>query len=290
MVFLTGLGLSGLAAAEPIAFEQAANVTGLAGIEVGADADYAYTKVEKEGLPTTEQAMTNIPVFVRIGLPILEAKVTVPYGSAKNTIQENQGNPAQDQNYSGLENVGLMVKTSLSLPVLSLGAGVDANFPTGDPKKYLGEGLDLQPFVAAGIDAMILKINANVGFTYRGDYSFTFTGIDANGNPQVDQGVKIKPGNDVRYAVGLEIPAGDVLSLHAELLGDSYGNSSMDGNAIDGSAGRTLSFVPGLRVHAGPFKAKLAYEIPLEKKDDRPQYAPVADWRILAGVSLQFSL
>ena len=287
---VAGLGWSGLAVAEPIAFEQAANVTGLAGIEVGADANYAYTKVEKEGLPTTEQALMDVPVFVRVGLPILEAKVTVPYGTAKSTVQENAGVPAQDQNYSGLKNVGLMVKTSLSLPVVSLGIGLDATLPTGEPKKYLGEGLDVMPFVAAGIDAMVLKINANAGFQYRGDYSFSITGVDGAGNPIIDQGVKIKPGNDVHYAVGLEIPAGDVLSLHAELLGDSYGNATMDGNVIDGSAGRTLAFAPGLRLHAGPFKAKVAYEIPLEKKADRPQYAPAADWRILAGVSLQFSL
>ncbi|NTV52167.1 MAG: hypothetical protein HGA76_04025 [Candidatus Firestonebacteria bacterium] len=289
-VCVAGLGLSGMAWAEPISFEQAANVTGLAGIEVGADVDYAYTKVEKEGLPKTEQAFMDVPVFVRVGLPVLEAKVTVPYGTAKSTVQDNLGKNSQDQNYSGLKNVGLMVKTALTLPVVSLGAGVDANFPTGDPKKYLGEGLDIQPFVAAGIDAMVLKIYANAGFQYRGDYTFSVTGFDAGGNPIVDQGVKLKPGNDVRYAVGLEIPAGDVLSLHAELLGDKYGNAALDGNVIDNTAGSTLKLVPGIRLHAGPFKAKIAYEIPLEKKDDRPQYAPAADWRILAGVSLQFSL
>jgi len=284
------LGLSGLAAAEPIAFEQAANVTGLAGLEVGADFDYSYVDFTKTGFSQTKQTMNEVPVFVRVGLPILEAKVTVPFGSAKSTYEDNVNRTSADQNYSGLKNVGLMVKTSLSLPVVSLGAGVDAQFPTGDPKKYLGEGLNLQPFVAAGIDAMVVKLNANVGFKYRGDYTFAVQGFDSAGNPIIDQGVKLKPGNDVRYAVGLEIPAGDVLSIHAEVLGDSYGNATVDGNLIDNSGGRTLSFVPGLRLHAGPFKAKLAYEIPLEKKDDRPAYAPVADWRILAGVSLQFSL
>jgi hypothetical protein len=90
--------------------------------------------------------------------------------------------------------------------------------------------------------------------------------------------------------VGLEIPAGDLLSLHAELVGDNYGAATYDGTLLDNSGGRTMSLVPGIRLHAGPFKAKIAYEIPLEKKEDRPIYAPTADWRILAGVSLQFSL
>jgi hypothetical protein len=287
---VAGLSLSGWAWAEPIAFEQAANVTGLAGIEVGADFDYAYTDFQKTGFAENKQTMNDVPVFVRVGLPILEAKVTVPYGSAKNTVQDNLGKTSQDQNYSGLENVGLMVKTALSLPVLSLGGGVNANFPTGDPNKYLGEGLDLQPFVAAGIDAMVIKINANAAFKYRGDYNFAVTSLDANGQPVVSQGVTLKPGNDVSYAVGLEIPAGDLISLHAELLGDSYSAATLGGNTLDNSGGRTLTLVPGIRLHAGPFKAKIAYEIPLEKKEDRPEYAPAADWRILAGVSLQFSL
>jgi hypothetical protein len=287
---MVSLGMTVAVGAEPISFEQASNVTGLAGIEVGANYDYAYTSFQKTGFSEVKQTMSDIPVFVRVGLPILEAKVTIPYGTAKNTVDDKINNP-EDKNYSGMGDVGLMVKTGLSLPVVSLGAGLDMTFPTGDPKKLLGEGLNAMPFVAAGIDAMVLKINANVGFKYRGEYSVEGARFDAATNQVVvDQGIKLNPGDATHYAVGLEIPAGDVLSLHAELVGENYGAATYDGTLLDNSGGRTMSLVPGIRLHAGPLKAKFAYSIPLEKKEDRPVYAPTADWRILAGLSLQFSL
>jgi hypothetical protein len=275
--------------AEPISFEQAANVTGLAGIEVGADYDLAYTNFQKSGFSEVKQTMNDIPVFVRVGLPVLELKATLPYGTAKNTVTEHVNNP-EDKDYAGLGDVGLMVKTAISLPLVSVGAGLDMTFPTGDPKKLLGEGLDIMPFVGAGIDASVIKINAHAGFKYRGDYNIAITGVDASGNPTVEQSYKLKPGNVVHYALGLEIPAGSLLSFLAEVVGDQFGNATLDGSTLDNSAGRTMALVPGVRLHAGPLKAKIAYSIPLEKKEDRPVFAPSADWRVLAGLSLQFSL
>ncbi len=288
---LVSLGLAPLAWAEPIAFEQASNVCGLAGVEVGANMDYSYQKVEKEGLPKTENTLMDVPVFVRVGLPIMEAKVSMPYGTVKNKVTQAQNGDSESKDFSGVKNVGIMLKSALTLPVVSVGGGLDMTVPTGDPKKYLSEGLDVMPFVAAGVDAMVVKFNANVGFKYRGDYKVEGIKYDANtGQTTIDQGIKVKPGNATHYAVGLEVPAGDMLSLHAELVGDNYGAAAYDGNVLDGSGGRTMSVVPGIRLHAGPLKAKIAYSIPVEKKEDRPSYAPTADWRILAGLSLQFSL
>jgi hypothetical protein len=53
-----------------------------------------------------------------------------------------------------------------------------------------------------------------------------------------------------------------------------------------------MTFVPGIRLHAGPLKAKFGAEIPVTKNDDfrLSQNAPTADWRIIGGLSLQFSL
>lgn len=272
-----------VAGAEPIAFEQAANVTGMAGIEVGANVDYAYTKVESGGVTLSEQTLMDVPVFVRVGIPILEGLLTLPYGTVKNSVT--------DESFSGVKDVGLMLKTGLlTLPMFSFALGLDTTLPTGDPLKLLGEGLNLNPFAAAGIDAGLLKLHANVGFRYRAEYAIDLVGVDSYGNPVIDSGVKLKPGDAVNFAVGVEIPAGDMISLHAELVGANYGEVKLDGTAIPDSAGMTLSVVPGVRLHTGPLKVKLGAQIPLENKDKRPAYAPTSDWRVLGGLSLQFSL
>lgn len=285
------VALPGIAGAEPISFEQAANVTGLAGIEVGADFDYSYAKFTQEGVTLNEQTATDIPVFVRAGLPILEAKLTVPYGNVKNNVTA-----AQEQNYSGIRNVGLMVKTGLlTLPMFSLGLGLDTSFPTGDPKKYLGEGLDLNPFLAAGVDLSLIKLNANLGFQYRGEFTVS-SDVDANG-VTIRPAYKVKPGDAFKYAVGVEIPAGPVFSLLAELQGAGYSEAKQtpDGGsaiAVPNSVGSTMTLVPGIRAHAGPVKAKLGVEIPITKSEAfrLSQNASTADWRVIGGLSLQFSL
>lgn len=291
---LAGLGLVTILAAwplgswaEPIAFEQAANVTGLAGVEVGANFDYSYEKIEKSGIPATEDTLSTTPVFVRVGIPVLEGKLTIPYGSVKSNIAA-----VGEQNYSGIQNIGLMLKTGLlTLPILSLAVGVDTTFPNGDGMKYLREGLAFNPFVAAGIDAMFLKLHANVGYRYRAEYSAELTGFDTTTmQPTVEQGVKVKPGDDINFALGLEIPASNLISLHAELLGHTYGKVSEGGVELADSAGSTLTLVPGIRLHAGPLKVKVGYGIPMESKDNRPTLAPRSDWRIVAGAGLQFSL
>ncbi len=280
---VVGLLLPALAGAEPIAFEQAANVTGLAGIEVGANVDYAYTKVESGGITLAEQTLMDVPVFVRAGIPVLEGKLTLPYGTVKESVA--------NESFSGIKDIGVMLKTGLlTLPVFSFALGVDTTIPTGDPMKLLGEGLNLNPFLAAGIDAGLLKLHANVGYRYRAEYAIDTVTIDSSGNLVVDSGVKLKPGDAVNFALGVEIPAGDMISLHAELLGANYGEVKMEGVSLPDTAGMTLSVVPGVRLHTGPLKAKLGVQIPLESKADRPSYAPTSDWRVLAGLSLQFSL
>ncbi len=273
------------AGAEPIAFEQAANVTGMGGFEVGAEVDYAYEKIEEQGLGATiEQTLLDIPVFLRVGIPILEAKLTIPYGSVESDIQN-----VRNENFSGIKDIGLQLKTGLlSLPNFAAALGLATGFPTGDPMKYLGEGLDLFPFAAVDMDLVFLKLHGNIGYEYRGEYA-----VDVDpATGAVSQGLKVKPGDATHYALGVEIPAGETFSLHAELLGSSYGGVKIGGNPLADSAGSTLSVLPGVRAKAGPLKAKLGVEIPLTRQEDRPAlgYAPRSDWRILGGVSLQFSL
>jgi hypothetical protein len=269
-----------VAGAEPIAFEQAANVTGLAGIEAGVDVDYSYTKVESGGITLSENTLMDVPVFVRAGFPFLEAKLTIPYSSAK--IVATGG--GSTESFSGLGDIGLMLKSNLlPLPVVSMTLGLETTFATGDPAKMLGEGQDFYPFVAADVDLSLLKLHANLGYQIRGEYEIE---IGAGGPTPT---MKINPGDAFKYALGLDMPVG-MFSLNLELLGAGYASATADGVTVDDSAGNTMSIVPGARLYLGPFKAKLGVEIPLQAKDALPEFAPTADWRVLAGASLQFSL
>ena len=249
------LGSTSLVQAEPIAFEQAANVTGLAGVEIGANVDYSYVKIEETGFATIENTITEVPIFVRAGIPILEGKLTIPYNSLKTSIDS--------QDASGIQEIGVMLKSGLlTLPVFSFGLGIDTVFPIADPMLYLTEGMNLKPFGAVGLDLQVLKVHANLAYTYRAEHTVDIT-YDPGTGPVVTPGVKINPGDSVNFAAGLEIPAGDMITLHAELLVSTFAEVLQEGTSIPDSAGTLLSVVPGVRLKAGPLKAKMGIQIPL---------------------------
>lgn len=274
------MSLPMLVAAEPISFEQAANVTGKGGIEAGIDYSYSYQKIEQNGIVLNEKTLADMPVFVRVGLPVLEAKVSLPFGNLKSNIPN-----LKENNFQGLQDIGVQVKTGLlSLPSFNLALGVSTVFPTTDAQKYVASGMDLFPFAAADLDLALVKLYANLGYEYRGEYNSSHSAGDT---------VKINPGDALRYALGAELPLNEGLSLHAELLANAYRSATVSGLEIPDSSVTTYTFVPGIRMRTGPLKLKLGYEIPLEKKDTRDRIgnvAPTADWRVLAGASLQFSM
>jgi hypothetical protein len=280
-------GLVATAGAEPISFEQAANVTGLAGIQIGVDADYSYEKIEAGGntmMSALENSVMDLPIFIRFGLPILEAKLTVPYGSVK-----NNADAAKNQNYSGFRNIGLGLKTGLlALPVFNLAVGLNTRFPTGDPGHYIyGEGLDLNPFLAADLNVVVFKLHANVGYEYRGKYNTSFNPLTEDSS----QSYTVKPGDATHYALGLEIPTGDLFTLICELNGTKYGAVQIENTTLpDTGAGMTLHVIPGIQLQKGFFRAHVGLSLPLEKQSERPELAPRDDWRILAGASLVFGL
>jgi hypothetical protein len=281
---LMGLPLAGYS--EPISFEQAANVTGLAGIQVGFDFDYSYEKIQEEGLQTAiESKLTEIPIFVRVGLPILEIKLSTPYGDLQNNVKS-----AGAQDFSGIKDIGLGLKTPLlPLPFFTLAVGLQTNFPTADPIYYIfGDGLAIDPYLAADVDLMMFKLHANIGYEYRAGYE-----INADlYNQNVTGDVTLDPGDAIHFALGAEIPATSLFYLNLELIGTQYGVSKLGSLEVPDSAGRTMSLVPGIRLQKGIFKAKFGVAIPLEEKTDRPAFgfAPRSDWKIIAGASLLFGL
>jgi hypothetical protein len=280
------VGIPVLVQAEPISFDQAANVTGMTGIELGAEFDYSYEKIEEQGAAAVESTVNDIPIFLRLGFPVLEAKITVPYGSVKSNVQA-----AQDENYSGMKDIGVGIKTGLlGLPIFNVALGVNMNFPTGEVEQYLGEGFNFYPYLAADLDIMIAILHANVGWEYRGEYDKnTQVGLDANNDP-VYEPVKLNPGDATHWRLGAEVPTGgDVFTIHAELLGSTYGEVTSAGDAVQNSKGQTMTFIPGISLKKGYFKAKIGYAIPLEVQEDRPTAAERFDWRIIGGVSLCFA-
>jgi hypothetical protein len=273
-----------IAAAEPISFEQAANVTGGGGIQMGFDLCHTYKYLE--GASNT---LTELPIFVRAGIPWLEGRLTIPYGNVYQL-----GDIRGSGEFTGIEDVGLMLKSCvISLPAFSLALGVDSTFPTGDPTRYLGAGLNINPFLAAGGDAGIIKIYANVGYRFLGEYSlgeYEMTRFDGYSFVRVKEELNVKPGDTINFALGLEIPTSEFVSLHAEVNGVTYKDRQFNGRVLAGSSGVLISVVPGVRLHIGPFKAKFGIEVPLWDKANWPTSTQEYDWRLLSGMSLQYSL
>jgi hypothetical protein len=276
--------LSGIVAAEPISFEQAANVTGKCGLEFGVNFDYSVASLDNQGLGTTfNQTYLELPVYIRAGISAIEAQLTVPFASVRN----NYNSLTEDQTFTGLENIGLMVKSNfIQSPFFNLAVGFNTLFPTGDVSRNLGEGLNFTPFAAADIDLRILRLHGNLGYQFSGQYNVTT-------DPVTHQNIsetQVKPGNATYWALGLELPMGEILSLNGELLGTKYGPAQFNGSDLESSPGTTVSFIPGIRLMSLPFKAMLGLELPLERRSDRPVALPRGDWRLIGGVSLQFSL
>jgi hypothetical protein len=266
------------AAAEPIAFEQAANVTGAGGIEIGANA-LIWGDISA--------SVTDIPVFVRGGLPFFEAKVTVPFG-IRDTNNFNLGT----LHTRGLEDIELMVKSAfIRSPGFSMAAGVDSSFPTGDKEKGLGEGLDIDPFLAVGIEAEFLKIHANLGYRFRGEYALGKIDIvDSNYMLIAQRDLMIKPGDALHLSLGLELPVGGIVSFHADLLAALYGASAINGQNASNEGHYMSILVPGVRVHIGPFKALAGIELPIGTMQNGPDFTALYEWRFIAGVAYLFAM
>jgi hypothetical protein len=276
--------LPGLAAAQTISFEQAANVTGAGGIEFGVDFDYAHDTLQNQGVGTTfSQTALELPVYVRAGISALEAQLTVPYADVRN----NYNTFPQDHTNNGWENLSLMIKSNfIQLPFFNLAVGLNTFFPTGNVSNDFNQGLDLTPFLAADVDFPMLRLHANLGYLYSGQYNATTDPVTR----QTIAETTIKPGDATTWALGLELPVGPVISLNAELQGVKYGPAQFNGSDLESSPGTTLSFFPGIQFLALPFKAHLGLELPLERREDRPEFLSRPDWRVLGGVSLQFSM
>jgi hypothetical protein len=276
--------LSASAAAETLSFEQAANVTGQGGIEFGVDFNYAYETLQNQGVgPTFNQTYLNLPVFVRVGVSALEAQLTVPYADVRN----NYNTYPQDRTNNGWENLGLMLKSNfIQTPFFNLAVGVNSFFPTGNVSNDSNKGLDLTPFLAMDLDFPMLRVHGNLGYLFSGQY-------DVTTDPVTHQAISettIRPGDATLWALGLEFQVLPLLSLNAELLGTKYGPAQFNGSDLESSPGTTLSFIPGIQFLALPFKANLGLELPLERRSDRPEILSRPDWRVLGGVSLQFSM
>lgn len=276
------LGMPTFSTAEPIGdFEQAGLITG---IQVGFDFQYAYEKLEQEGVQTAiENTITEVPIYVRFGIPVIEFKLSMPYGQVQDNVDS-----ALTEDFSGIRNIGLGIKTPiLPTPILNISVGLDTKFPTAEPEKYFfGEGIALDPYLAIGVNLMAIKLHANVGYEYRGGYNSSFNPLTA----ALDDAVEIKPGDATHFAVGAEIETPSLFTVHLELVGVQYGEVKIDSNPLDDSAGRTMSIIPGVSIAKGPFRAQVGMAIPLEVEEDRPSYAPRSDWQILAGASLYFGL
>jgi len=272
-------------AAEPIAMEQAPNVTGRGGFEVGANVTYDWSSIEQQGIGTTvDKSIFEVPLFVRVGISAFEGLITVPYGNVRTNVDDGSG----EINFSGIRDIGLLIKAWLmQSQVFNGSVGVSATFPTAEPGKYLGQGLSTMPFAALGLDLRSVRIHGTLGYQVTTKY-------DVTTNPATNETVRnvtLQPGNAFNWALGLEvpIPSSPLFSFHTELLGTNFGELKLDGNALPDSSGATLALVPGVRLTALPIKAKVGVAIPIQNEGNNTTASPRSNWKVLAGVSFQLS-
>lgn len=263
------------ALAEPLTFEPAANVTGAAGFELDVNASFSSVNSSSNLFPE---------LALRAGFPWLEAQVRQPFRISSVSTR------------NGPQDLGLMLKSAfLSLPGFAMAAGLDLGLPTGDETQGLGEGFDLEPFLAADLDAGWIKVTANLGYRYRAEYSLgsiESVSVDPYGNflGVSLQELREKPGDRLRFALDCEVRVGDALALETEAWVSRYEDFSFMGQVVEDSGETFFTLVPGLRIRVGALKAKLGVELPIGEKGPRHTYLPLYDWRLVAGVGLAFGL
>jgi len=278
-------GVSHAGRAEPLSFDQAANVTGVhGGIEFGTDFSHGRQTVRRPESAEIERTVTAFPVFVRLGLPCAEARFSAPGSIIRSPIEES-GN----WNESAIRSLDVSLKANgYTLPVLALAAGLSASFPRLNPDQYLyGESLQLYPFLAMDVmsppDAYAIHLHAGYRFTF----PYQRRSLQADGRAAGPE-FSFNPGDLFFGAAGVEVPVIREVWILGEFSISRYGRSRVDGNAVQDSDGWTLSAVPGIRFESGGFKAKLGVEVPLEARSSRPLFESRYLWRILAAASLRF--
>jgi opacity protein-like surface antigen len=262
--------------AEPLSFEQAANVTGSnGGFQLGAGYSYGSQNVPQGDTPAISRFYSNVPIFARLGFPGFEIRVAAPYSSIASNIQEHGLTDVQ-----GFRNIDLGAKfNALLLPFMDFGVGAGVVLPTIDANQYLyGEGLAVTPFAALDILTDPLLFHFNLGYTYVSQYQ--------RATPNGETTIAFRPGDEWHYGVGVEVAPVEPLWILAEFSGTYYGQAKSAGDFVSSSGGNIMSFFPGLRLQCTPLKAKAGVEIPLTPKANRPAFVPNYDWRLMGEVSL----
>jgi len=257
--------------AEPLSFEQAANVTGSnGGFELGGGASYGYQRLRQEG-DLAARYVSDFPIFMRLGFTGFEFNASVPYSSLSSTIEESD--------VRGFRDVGVGLKlNTLIFPALLLGVGVNGSIPTvAEGNLLFGEGAAVNPFAAFDILTSNWLFHVFFGYNFQFQYQRAAEGQDTT--------VTFRPGNQWQYGVGTEIGILNELWLLAELSGTYYGEARSAGDFLPGSQGNVWSVYPGLRLQVTPLKVKAGVEIPLRSAEDRPTFVPTYDWRVLGTVS-----
>jgi|GEM_PF-2634788 len=253
---------------EPLILQSAKNVYGEKSGEIGIDVNYSYDEWTE---PVTNTAFSRKEAIIglqsKYGISDdFELSLFVPYLSWKQkgfTDTENNGLGviivAEKYNFYNTEN-----------STWTNAFGINLELPTGDPKKELGRGLNIDITAASGMKLWVFDINVNVG------YKVTFQYTNKNF-------VVIDTGDILEYGLAIEYPMNDRITFIGEAIGNTFGDYTADGNAVAGTGGTSIDVVPGLRVNLKNMKLKAGVAFSVGGIASRPYM-----WRLVLGQSFLF--
>ena len=273
---LTAVLLSGAASfisAEPLVLEKAGSTIGANVIELGlTDINYRHDYtifVDDAGneLSKLTSSSLSAPLFCSYGVTDrIEAFLQMPYVSAATKSEAGGSSSTDSKAYLADQVIG--GKISLLDGDYKFGAGLSLALPFGE-KKYRA-GYDITPLMALSRDLGAAVVNANLSYDLTAEYT------------DDSSQVKLNPGDVLSLGIGAEFACKKIesVSLLAEFLYSSIGQSSIAGTAQSGSSGSRMELDLGARYNRGSLKTKFGFGLSLGEEKFRSY-----DYRIIAGLT-----
>lgn len=268
--------MASVCAAEPLTLEQAGAVLAPMTLEAGInDVYYSYDKTELTDAAGTvvnkiTTSATVVPVFGRFAFnDRIEAMLSIPYATGVSAkVETAAGVSTSDTSESGLADPVIGGKYVILNGDIKLGAGLNVSLPLGDKK--FREGINAKPYVAAQKEIGPVTANANLSYTYTGEY-------DSDTTPAV----KIDQGDKVGIGLGVEYPMmNKALTLIGEATFVTLGDLKTAGATVSDSSGSRIDGIVGARYAFGDFKTKLGVSIALGDEKTRAY-----DYKVFTGIT-----
>ncbi len=267
---------------------QEAHGLGLLGFEVGVKSSYAQDTWKQEGTATCDrvQTLTRISLFSRFGLlRMLEVGVSVPY----RMWQLEDKNLDLKTDDKGLGQVRGYIKYNV---IGGLAVAVNAQAPTADVDKTLGEGTNVGAMVIFTQKVLPVKTSINVGYLMKMKYK------DEAEN-------EYNPADPIFVRAAAEVPLGD-FSIIGEAIAQMFNKSKykpvgFSEEEVANSDGSTIDLILGAQYNRKLMKARLGVSVGVGDENYRAglrasepsqvvHFYDSWDWKVLLQLSYKIKI